>query len=230
MKKIKSNHIYAKSTIITICIYIVILIFLLTSNFMLDNIVQLFFDDSISNMIIISNRLEILPGFCFLFDSVSNIIFLIWFYRVYSNLHIRVSNLEFSKGWAIGSWLIPILNLYRPYDIMEELFRRTKRLLVQNGIDYYQNFFEMNMIRYWWILFLVFAICQTIIHIVPVITEEDILMLSVIYTISEIAHIAFLLITIKIIRDYSKMEYLLNENTIDENSFTVIYDFTKKSI
>jgi heme/copper-type cytochrome/quinol oxidase subunit 2 len=42
---------------------------------------------------------------------VGGIAFSMWIYRAYSNAESLSTELEFSPGWAIGSWLIPILAL-----------------------------------------------------------------------------------------------------------------------
>jgi len=56
---------------------------------------------------------------------VSGITFIQWFRRAYYNLQSRVNYLEFSEGWAAGSWFVPIVCLYKPYHMMLELYRKT---------------------------------------------------------------------------------------------------------
>jgi hypothetical protein len=52
--------------------------------------------------------------------------FLPWFYRGYLNLRrLGLRNLRYSPGWAIGSWFIPIFNLFRPKQIANDLQRAT---------------------------------------------------------------------------------------------------------
>jgi hypothetical protein len=42
--------------------------------------------------------------------------FLIWLYRVYTNLPpLRSDNNEFTPGWAVGWWFIPIANMIKPF-------------------------------------------------------------------------------------------------------------------
>ena len=48
------------------------------------------------------------------------VIFVFWFHRAYGNLrHIR-GRMSRGAGWAIGAWFVPILNLFRPWQIAVE--------------------------------------------------------------------------------------------------------------
>ena len=54
------------------------------------------------------------------------VIFLIWLYRVYSNLSpLRARDLEFTPGWAVGWWFIPLANLIKPYQAVTEAWRES---------------------------------------------------------------------------------------------------------
>ncbi len=47
------------------------------------------------------------------------IVFLIWEHRSNSNLRpLGVPRPEFSSGWAVGSWFVPIVNLVVPFQIV----------------------------------------------------------------------------------------------------------------
>ena len=51
----------------------------------------------------------------------SAIAFLLWLYRVCENLRAyRTRAFEFTPGEAVGSFFIPFLNLYRPYEAVRE--------------------------------------------------------------------------------------------------------------
>jgi hypothetical protein len=50
--------------------------------------------------------------------------FLLWFYRVHRNLRgLGAAGLEYSSGWAVGGFFVPILNLFRPYQIAREVWK-----------------------------------------------------------------------------------------------------------
>ncbi|HWI64575.1 MAG TPA: DUF4328 domain-containing protein [Symbiobacteriaceae bacterium] len=50
--------------------------------------------------------------------------FLIWFPRAHKNLPVLGAvALEHSPGWAVGAFFVPIVNLYRPMQIMREIWK-----------------------------------------------------------------------------------------------------------
>ena len=57
------------------------------------------------------------------------IFFLGWFHRAYASLgDLGESGLRYSPRWAVGGFFIPILNLFRPREVMMELWTRAERL------------------------------------------------------------------------------------------------------
>ena len=55
---------------------------------------------------------------------VTVVTFIVWLYRVYSNLKpLGAYELRFGKGWAIGGWFVPILNWWRPKQIVNDAWR-----------------------------------------------------------------------------------------------------------
>ena len=52
--------------------------------------------------------------------------FLTWSYRVHKNLPaLGARNLKYSPGWAVGGFFVPFLNCARPFQVMEEAWRRS---------------------------------------------------------------------------------------------------------
>jgi len=56
---------------------------------------------------------------------VAAIVFFIrWFHAAYKNLvPLGQPNLRFTPGWAIGGWFVPVLNLWRPKQIANDIWR-----------------------------------------------------------------------------------------------------------
>jgi hypothetical protein len=56
----------------------------------------------------------------------SGIAFLAWFHRVYSNVAAYSDRpTEYTPGWAVGAYLVPFINLVRPYEMMREAWDRS---------------------------------------------------------------------------------------------------------
>lgn len=81
-----------------------------------------------------------------------SIIFLYWFYRAYNNLYsLDVHGLKFSPIKAVGYCIIPIINLWKPYYIMKEIWNFSQVTNVSN--EFSSNPSHSNVKR-WWVLFL----------------------------------------------------------------------------
>lgn len=69
-------------------------------------------------------------GFALIFYAVamvaSIIVVAMWIYRAHANLRAAgIDGLEFSPGWAVGWYFIPIANLFKPFQAMRELWNTT---------------------------------------------------------------------------------------------------------
>lgn len=55
------------------------------------------------------------------------VFFCIWLYRAYDNLRAfnSVSRLDYSPGWAVGSFFIPFVNLVMPYRAVKEVWEKS---------------------------------------------------------------------------------------------------------
>ena len=53
----------------------------------------------------------------------SGIAFIRWFYAAYRNVtSLAPAEVRFKPGWAIGAWFVPVLNLWRPKQIANEIW------------------------------------------------------------------------------------------------------------
>jgi hypothetical protein len=74
--------------------------------------------------LILVDGLQSLFAFVVLLFTI--VVFCLWLRR--SNAALRtggVSGLRFTPGWAVGWWFVPFANLYKPYEVMVELWRAT---------------------------------------------------------------------------------------------------------
>jgi tetratricopeptide (TPR) repeat protein len=147
---------------------------------------------------------------------ISTVMFIKWFRRAYSNLQ-KVTSTLYSENWAIYCWFIPILALYRPYQIMKELYCKTKELLIEKGILNNETSLPPHSLGQWWALFIITIIIgnRAALFSLRAETTDQLITSSLIDMSLSILDILLALITIKIIKDYSKMEsslYMVNEN------------------
>ena len=148
----------------------------------------------------------------------SGVTFIMWFRRAYNNLHQKLNHLNFSEGWAAGSWFVPFVNLFRPYRIMRELYEETDKLL-KRRFEYYVSQVIYSAIGLWWTLWIISGVLGQFdfrwsMHAE---TIDDLLVGSIIAMITDIVAIPLAFITVKIIKDYSVLEtklYNLKEEEV----------------
>jgi len=85
----------------------------------------------------------------------AGIAFIVWFHRAYRSA-IRHNSLmtRYGAGWAIGTWLVPILNLWRPFKMTNDI-RCASELTPTAREDARRGH---TLIRAWWWIFIAAAI------------------------------------------------------------------------
>lgn len=148
----------------------------------------------------------------------SIVTFIKWFRRAYYNLHLKISYLSHREDWAVGSWFVPIVNLYRPYQIMKEIYQETRELLLKNGISLNQNLSNANLI-FWWALWLLNNFVGQFVFRLGMKAEslDEMITSTLAYMIANIIGIPLALITIKVIKDYATNEPLLYKIVKDDD-------------
>lgn len=54
---------------------------------------------------------------------VAGVLMIIWLYRAHASDRMNAAWLQHGSGWAIGGWFVPILNLWRPYQMVRDVER-----------------------------------------------------------------------------------------------------------
>ena len=86
---------------------------------------------------------------------VAAVFFLRWFHRAYSNLEsLGAGNLRFGRGWAIGAWFVPILNLWRPKQIANDLWRASDPDAPADQGETWHGRGVPALVAFWWAAFL----------------------------------------------------------------------------
>lgn len=226
MEELRPNEQRAKNAMLLIWIVLSISIVSLISNFLQYNLLHTVAnggfitpDEANAN----DSTQQIILIFYLIFFFISGITFIQWFRRAYYNLHIKVDNLSHSEGWAAGSWFVPIICLYRPLQIMKELYNDTDFYLSEKGINIGKNF-ATGALTLWWTLWIINNVLGQIIYrYTSDATSIDQLTTSTILNIiDKVIEIPLALITIKIIKDYSQIEPLLIKVNEDEKQFQPI--------
>ncbi|WP_018344346.1 DUF4328 domain-containing protein [Cytophaga aurantiaca] len=160
-------------------------------------------------------------------NIISVVTFIQWFRRAYYNLHLKVKTLSHTEGWAAGAWFVPVICLFRPYQIMQELYKKTQKYLSKKGVAIHTNF-STAYLGVWWALWI---IANLIGHIafrlsMSAATIDEFVSSSRISMVGNVVGIPLALLAIKVIQDYSKVEPLLSQikeeapNIAEDNAAT----------
>ena len=96
-------------------------------------------------------------GACYLLSIVA---FLTWYGRAYRNLsRLGVEGLRWGNRWAIAYWFIPIANLFRPKQVVNDIWRASDSDVPQ-GASWGGR--VPAVIHWWWALWLISSFAERI--------------------------------------------------------------------
>jgi uncharacterized membrane protein len=80
---------------------------------------------------------------------ITGILFIVWLHRSYRNLlAFGLNSTRFPEGWAIGAWFVPILNLWRPKQIVDECWEESGFTPADGGRD--RRRARVPALVHWW--------------------------------------------------------------------------------
>ncbi len=143
---------------------------------------------------------------------VSAITFIRWFRRAYYNLGTLTHNLGYEDRWAAIAWFVPIMNLFVPYRIMNELYTKTDKYLKQQADRPYPQL-KTTYLPIWWTLWIIAGIAGNIIFRTSLQNEtmNEMIDGQIISIIGSLIGVPLAIVTIIVIKDYAKTEKILHE-------------------
>ena len=212
----KPNEQRAKTAIILI---IVVMIFSVISLFSDSLEYGLLTSSEITSEAAESNdtRQRIIAIFSLIAYIISIVTFISWFRRAYYNLHSKIENLDNSEAAAAYSWFIPIVNLYKPQNIMKEIFEETELFLEQN-IEKYNAPTNISKVQLWWTFWIVVNILSNIQFRMSLNADtiDELINSNIFSMVVTILSIPLAIVTINVIKEYSKIETLFFNTKLRE--------------
>jgi hypothetical protein len=89
--------------------------------------------------------------------------FFVWLHRAYGNLPNLGATPRWSAGWAIGWWFVPVMNIVRPLQILDELNLPAEGASTRGGIA----------LKIWYASWLLFASVVPVMSILVVTHLDD---------------------------------------------------------
>jgi hypothetical protein len=222
----KSNKIIAKDTIATLVVVFIVEIAMIISLLMQFHLIKSANEGlEITNEMVNHNNLRMLIVLLayLLVYLLSGIFFLVWFFRAYDNLHKRILKCDNIVGWSIASWFVPIISLYRPFNIMRELVKKTNLILKHRGITHRNNVKSFFVVVWWTFWLLIHALN---LNLWVMNFNIDMTEMGIFFTIWEIVMSAFdiilVIFTIIMIKRFSENEELLYNDEVKNTNIAPI--------
>lgn len=156
---------------------------------------------------------------------ISAIIFIRWFRRAYFNLHQLFGTMDHTEGWAAGAWFVPIISLFRPYQIMKEMYQKTKRHLADRNLGSAAEL-PLTFVGWWWTFWIINNIYSSILTRVTRNAEtlDSIMTATQASMINSLLSFAACLLAIKVVSDYARAEEYLHSDMHDDEILNVLVE------
>ena len=102
------------------------------------------------------NRMAIAGVLTFAALVAATITFIAWFSRAYKNLPaLGATELRYRAGWSIGAWFVPFLNLWRPKQIANDIWRASDPEARPDQGAEWRDKPVPGFLTTWWVLWVV---------------------------------------------------------------------------
>ena len=102
---------------------------------------------------------------------VSGIFFIRWLLGIYDNLEAKSIKTRHSRAMVIWSWIIPIFNLFYPYQIVSDFDSKLTQLIKLKKPDYIVQ--SSSIIGLWWTLWIINGVSSRLVNSAPTNTLEE---------------------------------------------------------
>lgn len=100
----------------------------------------------------------------FVMSTCAVVSFLVWNYRVSANLSVLCLQRRFSTTWTLWFWFIPVINLFKPYQAMKEIWEGShpQSLHFEDGRWQAASVRVSRLFGFWWAFWLIAHFCYLI--------------------------------------------------------------------
>ena len=137
-----------------------------------------------------------------------------WIHRAHRNLpSLGNTSLKYSPGWAVGWFFVPILSLWKPYQVTTEIWKASDPTTDINDSTAWQKSPASSIVSSWWFLFLVSAFISYIVmsFVLQAETPNELLTASWWSFIMGVIDIVIAILTILIVRNIDQRQQMKNQ-------------------
>ncbi|MCO7188890.1 MULTISPECIES: DUF4328 domain-containing protein [unclassified Pseudoalteromonas] len=170
-------------------------------------------------------RQQIVAIFYLLVFSISGFLILKWIHRAnYNARQLGAEKMEFTPGWSIGYFFIPVLSLWKPYQAMKEIWKTSHNPTnwVFEGVG--------SIVGIWWFLWITSTIVGQLSFRLSLDAEElsEFITANLVAHVAEVIAILLAVVTLRLIESihkaqvtaYPDVELFESEGTLIPNEKT----------
>ncbi|PJZ43964.1 DUF4328 domain-containing protein [Leptospira brenneri] len=133
--------------------------------------------------------------------------FVYWLTNAYLGIKTIFPNLSGTNFQILIVWFIPVIGLYKPYEIMDELYTHSKQLLLKYN-NAKSSLLNLKILNIWWFLWIVdsFLIVFASKLNPNTVDVEEVLFSAKFHIVENIFSILLCFITAKMLLNFSRVE------------------------
>jgi len=161
---------------------------------------------------------QAMMGFVYLVAFIiTGVAFCFWIYRSHRNLPaLGARNLKYSPAWAVGGFFVPVLNLFRPYQVTKEIWKASDpNIGPGSGLDW-QDAPTSPLVGWWWVIFIVSSFASYFLLRMTLSAEtiSDFMSLSVMTLVIDIFDILAAILAIILVRTIDQRQRTKNQQML----------------
>jgi len=161
---------------------------------------------------------QAIMGFVYLVAFiVTGIAFCFWIHSSHRNLPaLGARGLKYSPAWAVGGFFVPVLNLFRPYQVTKEIWKASDpNVGPGSGLDW-QDAPTSPLIGWWWVIFIVSSFAGYFLLRMALSAEtiSDFMSLSVVTLVMDSVDILAAILAIILVRTIDQRQTIKNQQML----------------
>jgi hypothetical protein len=141
---------------------------------------------------------------------VSGFLCLRWIHRMAHNARVRAAYMQYTPGWSIGWYFVPIANWWKPYRAMQEIWGESEKQAGERGVN------AGVLLGWWWTLWIVTSMISNASFRISMRSSsaETLAMVNTIDLITNLLEIPLAIIFIAMVRRLTEMQEYAHENPL----------------
>jgi len=140
---------------------------------------------------------------------ISGILILKWIHRAnYNARQLGAEDMQFTPGWSVGWYFVPIAMLWKPYQAMKEIWKAS------HAPDNWKESNVPALLPWWWFFWIISSLLGNASFRITLRAEElnELLNANMIMQISDISSIPLALVTMALIMNIHKVQMSKDTN------------------